>query len=123
MAIIRQKISGTGEPNRAETGVREKGQTKRIVRKSPVLASKLNRTSLARQRRNANAKESVRAGQRNLREERNLRKERKEREVSGSQMMYWLKRRNENAAEDRQLFFPPRQRYMIIKIERPRGTS
>ena len=114
MAIIRQKISGTGEPNRAETGVREKGQTKRTVnKKSPVFASKLNRTPLARQRRNANAKESVRAEQRNLREERNLRKERKEREVPGSQMMYWLKRRNENAAEDRQLFLPPRQRYKI----------
>ena len=107
MAIIRQKISGTGTPNKAETGVREKGKTKRIVRKGPVLASKLNRTHLARWRRDANTKESVKAGQRNLREER------KEREVPGSQMMYWLKRRNENAAEDRQLFLPPRQRYKI----------
>ena len=121
MAIIRQKRTGT--QNKAETGLeKENGQTKsKIVRKNLVLASKLRRTPLVRGRRNADAEESGRDGQRNLRKERNLgekrnqRQERKKHEASRSQMMYWLKRRNDNA-EDRQFFLPPRQRYRIAKV-------
>ena len=122
MAIIRQKRTGT--QNKAETGLeKENGQTKsKIVRKNLVLASKLNRTPLVRGRRNADAKEIVLGtGQRNLRNERNLGKERNQRqdrmhrEASRSEMLYWLKRRHDNA-EERQFFLPPRQRYAIAKI-------
>ena len=123
MAIIRQKRTGTH--NKAEPGLKkENGQTKsKIVRKNFVLASKLNRTPLTRGRRNADAKESGRTGQRNLaklgnpRKERNLgkegnpRKERKYREAPRSQMMYWLNQRDNNDAQERQFFLPPRQRY------------
>ena len=111
MAIIRQRRSGT--QNKAETGLeKENGQTKSKI----VLASKLRRIPLlARGRRNA--KERERAGQRDLGKERNLRKERKQRNAPRSQMMYWLKQRNDNA-EDRQFFLPPRQRYIIAKIDK-----
>ena len=122
MAIIRQKRTGTQK--KAEPGLKkENGQTKsKLVRKKSVLASKLRRTPLGRGRRNADAKEIVLGtGQRNLRKERNLgkernqRQERKKHKASRSQMMYWLKRRNDNA-EDRQFFLPPRQRYRIAKV-------
>ena len=123
MAIIRQTRTGTQD--KAETVLKkENGQTKiKIVRKNLVLASKLRRTPLVRGRRNADAKESGRSRQRNLGKERNLgekrnqRQERKKHEASRSQMMYWLKRRNDNA-EDRQFFLPPRQRYRIAKIDK-----
>ena len=95
MAIIRQ--SRTNTENLAETGVKEKGQTKR-----KVLASKLNRTPSARWRRNANDKKDVRAGQKNPRFEK------QQREVPRSQIMYWLKRRSDIAQE--KTLFLPRQR-------------
>ena len=121
MAIIRQTRTGTQD--KAETVLKkENGQTKsKLVRKNLVLASKKRRTPLTRGRRNADAREIGRDGQRNLRKERNLRneryqrQERKKHEASRSQMMYWLKRRNDNA-QDRQFFLPPRQRYLIAKI-------
>jgi len=110
MAIIRQKRTGT--QNKADTGLKkENGQTKRkIVRKNLQLASKVKRASLTRGRGNVDAKERRRAGQKNPRKERNPRSERKQREAPRSQLMYWLNRRNDNDAEERQFFLPPRQR-------------
>ena len=142
MAIIREKR--TGAQDKTETRAKkDNSQTKnKIVRKNPVLASKLNRSPLTRQRRNADAKESAGDGQRNLRKEsrkrmralernlgkesrksmrelqRNLGKERKQREAPVSQMMFWLNQRNDNVAEARQFFLPPPQRYIIAKIDK-----
>ena len=113
MAVIRQKSSATEPQTKAET------DSKRMVR--AVLASKLNRQPLGRWKRFAKDKESVRAGRRNQREGRKVfaSSSRSEKSASSrrSEMMFWVKRRIENA-EDRQFFLPPRQRYRIAKIDK-----
>ena len=105
MAIIRQKSSATEPQTKAET------DSKRMVR--PVLASKINRQPLGRRKRFAKDKESVRSGRRNQREGRKVfgSSSRSEKSASSrrSEMMFWVKRRIEDA-EDRQFFLPPPRR-------------
>ena len=113
MAVIRQKSSGTEPQTKAET------DSKRMVR--PVLASKLNRQPLGRWKRFAKDKESVRSGRRNQREGRKVfgSSSRSEKSASSrrSEMMFWVKRRIENA-EDRQFFLPPPRRWIFAASQR-----